>query len=64
MTDPKPAIQTMTSRIAAILSACSPSIYLYGSCTLGDFRPVAVSILLGGCWIFPEGYTRSAREKS
>lgn len=39
MTDPKPAIQTMTSQIAAILSACSPSIYLYGSCTLGDFRP-------------------------
>lgn len=39
MTDLKASIQTMTSRIAQILSSCSPSIYLYGSCTLEDYKP-------------------------
>lgn len=33
------AIQTMTQRIGDILEPCRPSVYLYGSVTLGDFRP-------------------------
>lgn len=33
------SIKTMTSRIAELLSANSPSIYLYGSCTMEDFKP-------------------------
>ena len=32
------SIQTLTQRIITILSASSPSIYLYGSIPLGDFR--------------------------
>lgn len=32
------AIQKMTSEIADILSDCSPSVYLYGSVALNDFR--------------------------
>lgn len=33
------SIDRMADAIAAILSPCAPSIYLYGSATLGDFRP-------------------------
>lgn len=33
------SIKTMTSRIAELLSANSPSVYLYGSCTMEDFKP-------------------------
>lgn len=32
------AIRNMTSEISSILSDCSPSVYLYGSVTLNDFR--------------------------
>lgn len=39
MTDMESSIKIMTGRIADILSACSPSIYLYGSCTMDDFKP-------------------------
>ena len=33
------AIRIMAQRIADILAPCAPSIYLYGSCVLDDFRP-------------------------
>lgn len=33
------SIKTMTSRIAWLLSSNSPSVYLYGSCTMEDFKP-------------------------
>ena len=33
------SIQTMTARIAEILEGCVPSVYLYGSVVLDDFRP-------------------------
>ncbi len=33
------AVKAMARRIAEILEPCSPSVYLYGSLTLGDFRP-------------------------
>lgn len=33
------SIQGMTKRIAGILKDCSPTIYLYGSLPLNDFRP-------------------------
>lgn len=37
---PLPAsIDAMTRRIARILSDCDPTIYLYGSAALGDFKP-------------------------
>lgn len=39
MTDLKSSLKIMTNRIAELLSACSPSIYLYGSCTMEDFKP-------------------------
>lgn len=39
MTDLESSIKIMTNRIAELLSACSPSIYLYGSCTMEDFKP-------------------------
>lgn len=32
------AIDVMTLRIAEILCSCTPSIYLYGSVALGDFK--------------------------
>lgn len=32
------AIRRMTDRISILLSDCSPSVYLYGSVVLGDFR--------------------------
>lgn len=32
------SIQNMTGRIADVLLGCSPSIYLYGSCTMDDFK--------------------------
>lgn len=34
----KAAIETMTRRIVEILESCSPSIYLYGSVVLDDFK--------------------------
>ncbi len=33
------AIEKVVRRIAGILNTCSPSIYLYGSCVLNDFKP-------------------------
>lgn len=43
VTDPMQALQAtlqrMTEAIAEILAAQTPSIYLYGSCTMDDFRP-------------------------
>ena len=33
------SIRTMTARIAEILEECAPSVYLYGSVVLDDFRP-------------------------
>lgn len=38
MTDLASSIKIMTDRIAGILSSCAPSIYLYGSCTMDDFK--------------------------
>ena len=38
MTDFEASIKIMTGRIASILSSCDPSIYLYGSCTMDDFK--------------------------
>lgn len=35
----KALIQAMSGRIADILAPCEPSIYLYGSWVLHDFRP-------------------------
>ena len=39
MTELEKSIETMTRRLADILEPNSPSIYLYGSATAGDFRP-------------------------
>ena len=33
------ALTQMTRRIAALLSTCEPSVFLYGSVALDDFRP-------------------------
>lgn len=33
------SIKNMTAHIAAILAPCAPSIYLYGSCTMDDYKP-------------------------
>lgn len=38
MKELRESINIMTSRIATILETCSPSIYLYGSVVLGDFK--------------------------
>ncbi|MDE5891977.1 MAG: DUF4111 domain-containing protein [Acetatifactor sp.] len=38
MTDLEASIKIMTGRIAGTLSSCDPSIYLYGSCTMDDFK--------------------------
>ena len=38
MTDLQTAITTLSQRIAAILEPFAPSIYLYGSCVLNDFK--------------------------
>lgn len=38
MTDFESSIKIMTDRIADILSSCDPTIYLYGSCTMDDFK--------------------------
>lgn len=34
----KPALERMAQRIAGVLQDDEPSIYVYGSVTLGDFR--------------------------
>ena len=38
MTELQKAIEIMTRRIVSILDPCDPSIYLYGSIALGDFK--------------------------
>lgn len=39
MCNTEAAVKAMARRIAGILESCSPSVYLYGSLVLGDFRP-------------------------
>ena len=39
MEEYEPSLRAMTGRIAGILSDCGPTIYLYGSVPLCDFRP-------------------------
>lgn len=39
MKELKASLETMQRRIVEILECCDPSVYVYGSLTLGDFRP-------------------------